>query len=358
MMNKNIFAGSGMKTEFINLIYNELMKRHFLSYSDVLSIYYGRDDSYYDVISCNSEKGYGELKKAFPTVIKALEQSYPGCIEDNGKTGKGRAFKYVGMDDDPLREERKAVVQKSIEDFVLFCKSSAGILPSSWFSSFFEHTQLLLDTQRESQAGLSHVSSSLDQILTNIDLLPLINNAIMNKQVLTFTYQKFDKESYDLIFHPQYIKEYNGRWFVFGEADREPYHAFNVPLDRIVGEISIVDDIEYIPAPQGFYNSFFENIVGVTHVKGNIPEEIIIHTKSEYLHGLIITKPFHHSQKETIPFGNHNGKQFGEIRLFLEPNRELQGKILLYGYGIEVVEPILFREQIKSVLQRQIEQYV
>ena len=40
--------------------------------------------------------------------------------------------------------------------------------------------------------------------------------------------------------------EYNGRWFVFGEADREPYQAYNVPLDRIVGEVSEVDDVDYM----------------------------------------------------------------------------------------------------------------
>jgi predicted DNA-binding transcriptional regulator YafY len=54
---------------------------------------------------------------------------------------------------DPLAAERQAIVQKSIEDYVEFCKASAGIMPASWFSSFFENTQLLLDTERESEDG-------------------------------------------------------------------------------------------------------------------------------------------------------------------------------------------------------------
>ena len=42
MPNKNIFAGIGIKTTFVNLIYTELMKREFVSYADVLDLYCGR----------------------------------------------------------------------------------------------------------------------------------------------------------------------------------------------------------------------------------------------------------------------------------------------------------------------------
>ena len=307
-------------------------------------------------MACNSEPGYGELKKAFPEVLKALEKACPGCIKDNGQN-KGKAYKYIGKNDDPLAEERKAVVQKSVEDYVAFCKASAGILPASWFSSFFENTQLLLDTNRESKDGEVRICSSAEQNLTNIDLLPVFYKAIANKQVLRFNYQRFGQEPFSLVFHPQFIKEYNARWFVFGEADREPYQAYNVPLDRIVGEVSEVNDVEYIPAPKGFYQDFFNNIIGVTHEKGAKVEEVIIRTKTEYQHGLLLTKPLHHSQKETLPFGEHDDHCYGEVRLTIEPNRELRGRILLYGENLEVISPLSLREQIKDILKRQLEQY-
>ena len=252
MSTKNIFAGFGVRSEFVNLIYSELMKREFVSYADILALYCNRPKSYYDKMACNSEPGYGELKKAFPEVLKALERVCPGCIEDNGQN-KGKAYKYHGENDDPLSEERKAVVQKSVEDYVAFCKASAGILPASWFSSFFENTQWLLDANRETKDGESRISSGLEQNLTNIDLLPVFYKAITNKQVLQFDYQPFGQEPFTLVFHSQFIKEYNGRWFVFGESDREPYQAYNVPLDRIIGEISYIKGVEYIPAEKGFY---------------------------------------------------------------------------------------------------------
>ena len=231
-----------------------------------------------------------------------------------------------------------------------------------------KNTQLLLDTNRESKDGEVRICSGLEQNLTNIDLLPVFYKAIANKQVLSFDYQPFGQELFTLTFHPQFIKEYNGRWFVFGEAERqrvgeqssgirEPYQAYNVPLDRIVGEVSEVNDVEYIPAPKGFYQHYFKNIIGVTHEEDSKVEQVVIRTKSEYQHGLLLTKPLHHSQKETMPFSEHDGQWYGEVTLTIEPNRELRGKILMYGEGLEVMEPLLLREQLMTTIRMQRDQY-
>lgn len=354
MMKNNIFAGSGARSAFVNLIYTELMKRDFVSYADILALYCGRPKGYYKIMACNGEPGYGELKKAFPEVIRALQQACPGCIEDNGKTGKGKAFRYIGEKDDPLAAERQAIEQKKVEDYVAFCKASAGILPMSWFTAYFENTQLLLDTNRENESGATFIRSSLEQNLTNIDLLPRFYKAIASKQVLRFSYQPFGQEPFELIYHPQFIKEYNGRWFVFGEADREPYQAYNVPLDRIVGKVTAVEGVEYIPAPKGFYQQYFNNIIGVTHEKDAKVEQVVIRTKTDYQHGLLLTKPLHHSQKETLFFGEHQDGCYGEVTLTIEPNRELRGRILMYGENLVVMHPLSLKEQIREILNKQI----
>lgn len=357
MATKNVFAGAGLRAQFVHLLYNELMKRAFVSLADILCLYYRRDISYYERVTYSSEPGYGELKKAFLDVRNALENAVPCSIVDNGKTGKGKAFRYIGVVDDPLAAERQAIEQKRLEDYVTFCKASAGILPSSWFSSYFENTQLLLDTNREAESGESHIRSSLEQNLTNIDLLPVFNKAISNRQVLKFLYQRFGQEPFELIFHPQFLKEYNGRWFVFGKANREPFKAYNVPLDRIVGELSVVEDEEYIPAEKGFYKDFFNNIIGVTHEKGAQVEQVVIRTRSEYLHGLLLTKPLHHSQEERLPFSERKDGSYGEILLTIEPNRELRGRILQYGENLEVMQPQSLRKQIKDIIRQQLEHY-
>ena len=207
MVSKNIFSGFGLRAQFVSLIYQQLMKREWVTFVDVLCLYYGRERTYYEKNTQTSETGYGELKKAFPDVIRAIERARPESIVDNGKTGKGKAFRYVGKDDDPLAEERKAVVQKSLEDYVTFCKASAGIMPTSWFSAFFENTQLLLETNRETEEGTAQIRSSLEQNLTNIHLLPRFYKAITDRQVLRFSYQPFGQKPFSLTFHPQFLKE-------------------------------------------------------------------------------------------------------------------------------------------------------
>ena len=85
-------------------------------------------------------------------------------------------------------------------------------------------------------------------------------------------------------------------------------------------------------------------------------EQVIIRTKTEYQHGLILTKPFHHSQQEILPFGEHNDGFYGEIALTIEPNRELCGKILMYGESLEVMQPKTLREKLQNILKKQIKQ--
>lgn len=118
MPTKNIFAGFGVKTTFVNILYDELMKRDFVTLADIMCIKRRNPKGFYDnnpKATLSREKFYGDLKKASSELIKALEQACPGCIEDNGKTGKGKAFHYIGDLDDPLAEERQAIEQKELK---------------------------------------------------------------------------------------------------------------------------------------------------------------------------------------------------------------------------------------------------
>ena len=124
-----------------------------------------------------------------------------------------------------------------------------------------------------------------------------------------------------------------------------------------MGEISIIDNKEYIAAEKGYYQQFFKDIIGVTHEKGTKVETVVIRTKTEYQHGLLLTKPLHHSQKESVPFGKYEDGEYGEVTLTIEPNRELRGKILAYGQYLEVMQPLILRDQIKEIIIKQMKLY-
>ena len=95
----------------------------------------------------------------------------------------------------------------------------------------------------------------------------------------------------------------------------------------------------------------------MTHEKGTKVETVVIRTKTEYQHGLLLTKPLHHSQKETLPYGRYEDGEYGEVTLTIEPNRELRGKILAYGQYLEVMQPLILRDQIKEIVRTQMKLY-
>lgn len=349
---KNIFLSEGVKGQFIGILYRKLMTREEVSYKDVYQCYKPSiDDNYLKLHSLSNEEHYRKLVKAFLDVKNALEAYEPGCIIES-KYGKGKTFHYIGKSDDPFFEEKQVFVKKTLQDYVRFCKESSGIFPMEWFSHFFENTQLLLDMRREKDAGFVHIQTHMQQELRGIERLPLLNEHITEQNVLSFVYHPYGKDPEAIIMHPHFLKEYNGRWFLFGYKDKRTIIS-NFALDRIETEPQVVEGIEYQSAPAGTYRNFFDNIIGVSHEKGiEKLEKVVIRTQSLYMHELVKSKKFHHSQKETKAYGDYDDGSYGEFELFVEYNRELKGKILTFGEGLKVISPDGFVKEIKDSIEK------
>lgn len=184
--------------------------------------------------------------------------------------------------------------------------------------------------------------------LNNLSLLPTLYYAIRDKQVVEFSYCPFDKEERRNVFHPYYLKEYNSRWFAFGRAVYEDGKAdenCNRALDRITSSIVIKKEVEYIPSSID-YSTYFDDIVGVTHVKDSKKEHIVIQTNDPYTHGRILTKPLHKSQKEIQVFDPTRRK--GEISIDVKPNYELLGLLFSFESHIKILEPENYIDEFKK----------
>ena len=196
------------------------------------------------------------------------------------------------------------------------------------------------------QKGEQVISASLDRILTNIEYLPSLYEAITNKTVLEIDYKPFDEEEVTLMFHPHYLKEYNGRWHLFGHTEgREPEYGYNIALDRIQSKPRERSRIEYVSAPKHFYDGFFEDIVGVSHRKDAEKEHIIIRARSLYIYKLMDTKPLHQSYTVVKPYALYEDGEYAEFSVDVEPNNEFYGRILQMGAGLEVISPESVRDE-------------
>ena len=103
--------------------------------------------------------------------------------------------------------------------------------------------------------------------------------------------------------------------------------------------------VEYVPAPKHFYDEFFKDIVGVSHVKDAKKEHIVIRARSSYIYKLIDTKPLHHSYAMVKPYAQYDDGEYAEFSVDVEPNNELYGRILQMGSGLEIVSPNSIRNE-------------
>lgn len=349
MLLKNLFEGESYRALFAQVTYKWLMSRKWVTYADVMADYLGLKSA--KELTCNVSNcdNYGELKKAFRDIRNAIiEKVGDGCFEDEGNN-RNKRFRYIGMDNDPLADMRNAKVINNLRQYWKFCQDSAGFFPKSWLEYFFKDCQDLLEMRARKQKGLRVISASLDRILTNIEYLPMLYEAIVNKLVLEIDYKPFGGKQETLTFHPHYLKEYNGRWNLFGHAeDHSPENGYNIPLDRIQTKPREKSKIEYIPAPPLFYEQFFKDIVGVSHTKNAAKYDIVIRTHTYYIYKLIETKPIHQPQETITPWGEHEDGTYGEFSIHVELNNELIGRILQMGAGLEIMSPDEVREEFKQ----------
>ena len=309
---------------------------------------------------------YKALKTAKTILFEELKGVDPNCVEPVGALKKGGKFRYVGAHDDPLcdkRDENKEISQqRGFQRYMQFCKDTAGLIPTEWVEYFLGKQVVNSSTNTNATC----ISADVDHNLRNIVLLPRLYEMIVNERVIRFHYKDFQEREFDLVFHPQYLKEYNGRWQLFGETDGLAYlekkDFYNVALDRIEGDIFYVPDETYRKAPKDRYQDFFADKVGVTEARNmvvdgemldieNKPFRVRVRAINKGVYGLVSTKKIFAEQETLEPWNDEKG--YGEFEMKVQLNNEFCGKILQLGAGLQVVAPEIavrvFRDKVRAM---------
>lgn len=346
---QNIFYGDSYKAQFAIITYRLLMSKEWITYADIMAKFLNIKsikELPYNLSNC---EGYGELKKVFPTIKRIINNAIGDeSFEEDGNK-RAKRYRYIGNNPDPLSDMINAKTINDLKQYWRFCQDSAGFFPTSWLEYFFKDCKDLLDIKSKKQKGEQVLSSSLDRILKNIDLLPFLYESIINHQVLSILYKPYEEELQTITLHPHYLKEFNGRWYLFGHADNQaPEFGYNIALDRIVERPREIYNIKYVSAPQNFYKDFFNDIIGVSHLPNSFPIDIRLRAHTLYIFKLTETKKIHHSQNTVLPFGKHDDGEYGEFSLHIEVNNEFIGRILQMGAGLEIVSPESLRNEFKQ----------
>lgn len=277
---------------------------------------------------------YNTLQDAYKLIKSQLKKQGLALDFKNGKDAAG-GFRYPRGVKDPMSAKKSNNQQMRTTQLKRLIEASAGLFPASWLSDMLDGVRCLGET------GQEVILFDQNMHLENLKWVPTFFDAIEKRKVLQFKYNpSYGGKEETVVFHPYYLKEYNQRWFVFGKAADEegkPLQYSNCAIDRIIGEVEVNEEVEYIPAKtKDFATTYFKDIVGVTRKKNRKPVKILIATNDAKTHGRIMTKPIHaRSQRELEPFSAALGRR-GLISIEVIPNDELDTLLLSYGAGIEI----------------------
>jgi predicted DNA-binding transcriptional regulator YafY len=199
--------------------------------------------------------------------------------------------------------------------------------------------------QKEQQKVMGYESN--EDYVGNIYITPIFN-AIINKTVISLKYEPFGHEVQAHIIHPHYLKQYNNRWYVLGKNEENNIETWILALDRIksVQELQIKYTNSNID-----WEDYFSDFIGVTKIGDEKAVEVkLVFSPSQASY--LITKPLHETQKnKTLADGSL------EVRVKLIPNYELTSKLLSFGAGVKVIEPITLKKEMKKKLEEAYSQY-
>jgi predicted DNA-binding transcriptional regulator YafY len=243
----------------------------------------------------------------------------------------------------PLNEVEIQNLKESIDILSQF----KGMPQFEWITEVIPKLQKGTSINESTQNWMEFESN---EFLKGKDHLGPIVNALRYKKPLDIAYQPFaNAEPYSITLHPYFLKQYNGRWFLFGLNPATKSFAWNLALDRIVDieEISI----PFIENSEINWNEYFEDIIGVTKPDKVNTEIINLRFYGKTGH-YIETKPLHGSQKS-----NWLDKETLEVRLEVIPNYELERLILSYAESVKVIAPESFKKVLQNRIKASLDQY-
>lgn len=179
--------------------------------------------------------------------------------------------------------------------------------------------------------------------IVGLQHLQPLNNAIQSHSAQELVYEPYGKPAKTYRFHPQYLKQYNHRWYVFGVTTDYPKSVSTFPLDRIVKLEPITDN--YIVSDID-WSEYFDDVVGVSILPQGKVEEVhfLVHGKTGRY---IESNPIHCTQRH-----KWIDEETLDVRLSVKVNYEFSRILMSYADSITLIGPQYLVEELKAKLQK------
>ncbi|QCE41271.1 WYL domain-containing protein [Psychroserpens sp. NJDZ02] len=234
-----------------------------------------------------------------------------------------------------------------LSEAVSFLKQFQGFSHFSELGSMVQKLENHVYTQKTHEKSL--IDFEKNENLKGLQFLDKLYQFILKKQTIEITYQSFKaRKENTFVFYPYLLKEFRNRWFIIGRRQKNE-GIMNLALDRII-TINTSDNPFVLDSS---FNSetYYKDTIGVSVSPNLEPEQVLLyvnHKQAPY----VLTKPFHHSQKE-ISRDNYGVT----IALDVQLNFELEKEILGFGEGLKVITPERLKRNIKERLYDAVDAY-
>jgi predicted DNA-binding transcriptional regulator YafY len=271
--------------------------------------------------------------------LKYLEEYYNAPVKMMIE-GRKRFYSYENQNhfsifNNPLTKSEKDHLEQAMLSLMQF-SNRPGF---EWLSNL---GPIFKDKINSAQVkSVIEYESNLDYQGNN--LVSEIFSAILNKVVLSFDYQPFVGRKLPVVCHPYFLKQYNGRWYVFGRHEQRNNNQWHFPLERIEN-LAVNFDFKYQLDETEDWQDYFYDIIGVTRFDEKV-ERIVLHVNKE-MAPYIQTKPLHPTQK----FRKINEHLY-EVEINVIPNLELNSLLLSFGKHLIVKEPLFLKQKLKETIE-------
>lgn len=273
------------------------------------------------------------------------------------ESGTFRKSYRLSQNTDLLSLHAQSQVAVPYRDLIKLLTHSRGLLSNSFFadiSSVYDSIMSSCDTDDKTIEFESNLNES-----TAMSCFSDIYKALRNDVLLVTRHHPVNPENtFNVILHPEYLKEYNSEWYVFGNisnsVDEAPQMG-RIPLSLIDDVDEPSEQISFIPTGLSStdYHQMLGEIIGVELDPNCELETICLRISTRIFHR-IVNNPIHHTQKYAPEY---NSSGYKGIKITVRRNKELIRTILNMGSDIEVISPVKLRNSIKKELNRNLKQY-
>ncbi len=234
-----------------------------------------------------------------------------------------------------------------LSEAVSFLKQFQGFSHFAELGSMVQKLEDHVYTQKTQEKSL--IDFEKNENLKGLEFLDELYQFILKKQAIEITYQSFKaRQESTFTYYPYLLKEFRNRWFVIGQRKKNE-GLMNLALDRI---ISIERSDKPFIFNAGFDSEiYYKNVIGVSVSPNLEPETVMLYVNHKHA-PYVLTKPFHHSQKE-VSRDNYGVTIAFEVQL----NFELEKEILGLGEGVKVIAPERLKRNIKERLYDAVDAY-